>query len=136
MPNGSPTAISARSEVLNRQIHPTLLHPVQTVMSTAFTPSDGDAGLLSTLRGTVDPAEAHRRWTDNPAQESAGTWGIKVGDAAELDLPCVDDSCMPDTPDDHASVDFTAFPSKGVKRQLGRKLRNASVSAGPLYIPS
>lgn len=134
MPDGQPTAINAPAEVLNRQIHPTLLHPVQTIMSTAFTPSDGDVGLLSTLRGTVDPAEAHRRWTAKAEQESAGTWGIKVGDALALNLSCVDDSCLPDSPPDHASVDFNGAPSKGAKRQLGRKLRNASVSAGPLYI--
>ncbi|MHB1491476.1 MAG: hypothetical protein ACYCTH_13435, partial [Cellulomonas sp.] len=62
-------------EVLNRQVHPTQLHPLQVVMSTAFTPSDLDAGMLSTLRGSVSPDEAHRRWVADPKHKSAGTWG-------------------------------------------------------------
>jgi predicted trehalose synthase len=135
MAEGTPTVITDRDEMLNRQVHPDLLHPVQIITSTAFTPSKSDAGMLSTLREAVAPSEAHRRWTEDLNRKSVGTWGVEVGEANDLDLICLDDACLPESPADHASVDFSASRSKGQLRQLGRKLRDASVARGPLFVP-
>ncbi|MHB1491308.1 MAG: hypothetical protein ACYCTH_12555 [Cellulomonas sp.] len=84
--------------------------------STVFTPSDNDRGMLSTLRASLSSQEAHRRRVEDLKQESVGTWGIRVGDATDLKLECVDDACLSTSPDDHASIDFTAAPSKGAMR--------------------
>lgn len=135
MVSGTGNLITDRAEVLRRQVHPGLLDPTVGVMKTAFTPSDRDCGLLSTLRGSVDAREAHQRWIAIPGHESAGTWGISVGEAADLSLPSLDDGHVPGMPRDHASVDFRKH-SKGLRLQLGRKLRESSVKAGPLFVPA
>lgn len=129
-----PTPIDDVDEVLNRQV-PSVLwdHAQGRPMSTAFSPSTRDVGMMSTLRGRVDPQEAHRRYTEDLGYESLGTWGVQVGHAQDLNLECVDDGEIGALPSDHASVDFKSL-SRGARKVAGRKLRD--LASEPLYAPS
>lgn len=129
-----PTPISNVEEVLNRQVPSVLWDDAHgRPMSTAFSPSSRDEGMLSTLRGRVAPKEAHRRYTRDLGYDSLGTWGVRVGDAHDLKLTCVDDGGIGEAPVDHASVDFGAL-ARNDRKVAGRKLRD--LAGLPLYVPT
>lgn len=123
--------IREASETLLRQVHPSQF-PHGEPSSEAFVPSERDKFLLSTLRERVGAQEAYRRWTEDLKKESVGTFGITVGEIESEGLMAVDDADAIAQPD-HASVDFTAVPSKGKRKQIGRRLRDAAVSRGCLF---
>ena len=116
---------------LLRQVHPVLLKSSGEIMGTAFTPSDRDAGLLSTLHGRIGAAEAYRRWTESWGFDSIGTYGLEVGEVHDVGLGALDDSALVEP--DHISIDFRTVPTKGQIRQIGRKLRDAAVARGCLH---
>jgi ribosomal protein S18 acetylase RimI-like enzyme len=121
------------SETLLRQVHPTQ-YPNGCPSKEAFVPSERDKGLLSTLRETVGPEEAYRRWTEDQGRISVGTFGITVAEIQNESLTAIDDAEATSQPD-HASVDFTSVSSKGQRRQIGRRLRDAAVARGCLFQP-
>ncbi|WP_207555732.1 hypothetical protein [Intrasporangium flavum] len=118
-------------EVLLRQVHPVHLDEDAVVQSVAFNPSREHQGLLSTLRERVGAEEAYRRHKD-AGLASAGTWGVSVREADENSLPCLDDEHLPDSPPDHASIDFSALSRKGAVR-AAKLLRDAAVARGCLH---
>jgi hypothetical protein len=122
-----------KSETLFRQVHPTQF-PNGQPSSEAFVPSEQDKFLLSTMREIVGPEEAHRRWTEDMEMQSVGTFGISVGEINEQGLTAVDDAEATSQPD-HASVDFSSITSKGARKRIGRRLRDAAVSRGCLFQP-
>lgn len=119
------------NEVLLRQVHPVHLDEESVVQSVAFSPSRDHQGLLSTLRERVGPEEALRRHKDS-GLATAGTWGVSVGEADENSLPCLDDEHLPDSPPDHASIDFSALSRKGAVR-AAKLLRDAAIARGCLH---
>ncbi|GAA1987187.1 hypothetical protein GCM10009718_25810 [Isoptericola halotolerans] len=122
-------------EVLNRQVPPGLYDTAAgQPMWTAFRSQSADKGLMSTLRGRVAPQEAHRRHTEDHGRSSVGTWGVKVGDANEHGLACVDDGAAAENPHDHASVDFNGL-TKAEARIAGMALHETACQHGPLYVP-
>ena len=121
-------------EILRRQVHPTALKDDGEPNKAAFLPSPSHEFLLSTLRGSVDPREAFQR-SLKVGNDSAGTWGIRVGLAIDHHVPCLDDAHLPDAPEDHASIDFRGLSTKGQREQFARKLRDASAQDGALYRP-
>lgn len=125
--------ITDAGEVLLRQVHPTQ-RPGGVVSSEAFKPTATDAGLLSTLRGTVTPAEAYRRWIEEEKRLSVGTYGVSVEEVDGRGLAAIDDAAAMAKPD-HASVDFTALPSGGRVKQAARQLRDLAVQRGSLHEP-
>lgn len=128
--------IDDADEVLNRQVHPQ--HWDATVgepMWVAFGPQSSDKGLMSTLRGRVSAIEAYRRHTEDHGLKSCGTWGIRVGDATENGLACIDDGGTENVPDDHASVDFRPL-TKAEKTIARRKLHEIACKRGTLYTPT
>lgn len=132
----SPTGsrLTDAQEVLLRQVHPKQ-RPGGVVSSEAFKPNATDAGLLSTLRGAVAPAEAYRRWIEEEKRLSVGTYGVSVEEVDGRGLAALDDAAAMAKPD-HASVDFTALPSGGRVKQAARQLRDLAVQRGSLYEPS
>lgn len=100
-------------------------------MKAAF--SDDQTRWLSTLRDSVTPEEAYRRWTEDDGNESIGTFGIEVGFALSLGLPSVDDSEHLGIPD-HASVVMEDLTNSR-REKLARKLRDAAAERGPLFTP-
>jgi hypothetical protein len=130
-PSGQLRQLTQTAEVLLRQVHPLQLDEDAVVQSAAFVPGSNDSGLLSTLRESVGPGPAFARWTD-AGYESAGTWGISVGEAVSASLTCVDDSGRPDVPADHASIEFNGLSRKGM-RKAGRVLRDAALARGCLH---
>jgi hypothetical protein len=114
-------ALDDRNEVLLRQVHPLLYLEDGKLSSVAFYPSVVDEGLLSTRRAHIGAQDAYEQWI--LTHESSGTWGISVGELLDESLESVDDSSLPNTPEGHASVDFTHLSSNAQAR-------------GPLYVPS
>ena len=110
--------------------------------SEAFNPSTRDNLLLSTLRESVGPHEAHRRWTDDLGYKSVGTFGVsveeidgteqKMEEGESFSLYAIDDA-SPVRPD-HASVVFQDM-TKGQRKQAARKLRDHALERGCLYQP-
>jgi hypothetical protein len=121
------------NETLFRQVHPSQF-PNGLPSSEAFVPSERDKYLLSTLRERVGPIEAYRRWTEDLGFVSVGTYGITVAEIQTESLTAIDDAEATSQPD-HASVDFTSVPSKGQRKQIGRRLRDAAVARGCLHQP-
>lgn len=128
-----PAPITDRVEVLNRQVHPSRIDPVEGVLWEAFNPGHRDHRKLSTLRGSVAPEDAYRRHTEDAGLESAGTWGVGVGEALDGSLVCLDDGGCDANPVDHASVDFNAVATRGGRQQAARKLWQAAMTRGPLF---
>lgn len=127
-----PSALTEAAEQLFRQVHPTQA-PDGSPTSEAFVPSKTDQDLLSTSREVIGPQEAFRRWTEDRGYRSVGTYAVTVGEAAAEELSALDDAETHGP--DHASIDFRDVPSKGKKKQKGRKLRDAAVARGCLYTP-
>lgn len=97
--------------------------------------------MLSTLRGAVAPAEAHRRWTVDLRNASVGSYGVSVGevdsvtftrqsDQAVVRLQAVDDAVTQGR--DHASIVFGEL-SKGQREQAARKLKDHALARGCLH---
>lgn len=118
-------------ETLLRQVHPTqFLGGV--ISKEAFIPTETDKGLLSTLRESVGPQEAHRRWTEDAKKESVGTYGITVAEVEDAGLFALGDAVATNTPD-HASVDFNGLTTGGQRKKVARQLRDCATSRACLY---
>lgn len=131
-----PEAIRDKDEILNRQVPWGLWDPKSDEpMWTAFGPQTRDAGMMSTLRGRVSPAEAYRRHTEGTELHSRGTWGVRVGDANDLGVACLDDGGTDDNPVDHASADFRPLQRPG-RRIAMAELHILACQRGPLHVPS
>ncbi len=88
------------AELLWRQVHPT------------FNPSREHKHCLSVARAAkVDAAEAYRRHT-NRGLRSGGTWAMTVREVLDVELRAVDDSAVPERPDEHAYVDFRVVAAR------------------------
>ena len=129
----APPAIQDEKEILLRQVHPAQF-PDGKPSKEAFVPSDRDEGMLSTLRERVGAKEAYRRWTEDHTRLSVGTFGIEVSEIHGENLTALDDAEFIPLAD-HASVDFTSVPTKGQRKQIGRRFRDAAVSRGCLFTP-
>lgn len=139
-----PTRLTDRAEVLRRQVHPAQMKHDGTPSSEAFRPNPGDAGMMSTLRGSVEAAEAHRRHVEDHQRESVGTWGLSVGEVDDVELAhdgevlrlqALDDAGHVGLAD-HASVDFTNMEgvvTRGKLRQVSRKLSGHANARGRLH---
>lgn len=125
-------ALQDQAEILYRQVHPKQTKPDGSPASVAFVPTERDEDLLSTHRQRIGPDEAYRRWTEELGHQSVGTYGIAVGEAVGIGLRALDDE-TPAIPD-HASLDFSEVPSKGEKRQRGRKLKEFAAGRGCLHL--
>ncbi len=103
------------SEVLFRQVHPQWVRD-GVPSSQAFVPTKKDEGMLSVTRGSLTTAEAtYKHYTEALKMESAGTWGVTVGEAHVASLNSFDDE-QDDIPA-HGFIDF---------RHLGRGPARAS----------
>jgi hypothetical protein len=120
------------TEVLRRQVHPNLLGADGIPQSVAFRPNVNDSGRLSTLRGSVSAEDAMNRHAANGLQ-TAGTWGVSVGEANAADLPCIDDSKVIHV-EDHVSIDFRPRDRKQTDA-VAKKLKAAARDRGRLYPP-
>lgn len=118
------------AEVLLRQVHPLQYLVDGKLSSQAFFPSEDDQGVMSTRREEVGAERACRDWLAD--HQSAGTWGVSVGEFAEHTIETTDDSGLPDQPEGHASADYTHL-LEGARRKKGRKIRDLSWARGPLY---
>lgn len=110
------------------------------IMSNAFEPTLRQNWMLSTHRQRVDPKDAHTRYTSiagdtGKCLESAGTWGISIGDinAQEFDgqymqalddegTVTYDDGETLTNPRDHASADFRALAGGGQARKMRKDI--------------
>lgn len=105
---------------------------VRGPLSTAFNPSASHAFMLSTVRETVRPDEAFMRHV-SAGLKSAGTWGVSVAEFEVAALVCVDDAHLPDTPEDHASIDFSGMTVRAERKRAARLLRDAAQERGCLH---
>jgi hypothetical protein len=120
-------------EMLWRNVHPTWIDN-GAMTSQAFRPTGKDAGRLSTARSGVVTAQEHfTEHTESRGLESAGVWAISVGEASELELPCMYDEHSPSLPQPapkgHTSIDFSGL-SGGETRKKAGALRDRAESRG------
>lgn len=94
-----------------------------------------DSDWMSTLRASVTPEEAYRRWTEVEGYLSIGTYAVRVGHARAEGLTCVDDAEQL-TVADHASVVFEDLPTPGAKRRVSKTLRDLATDRGALFAPT
>ena len=117
------TLIDDPDETLLRQVHPLQMDGDEPTTA-AFLPSQNHNFLLSTKRERVGPREACEAHQQIPL-ETAGTWGVRVSDAADASTPAIDDAAHTGQVD-HASLSFLDLPTPGRRRQSARKLRDAA----------
>lgn len=99
------------AELLWRQVHPTFVGE-DGPDPQAFNPSREHKHCLSVARAAkVDAAEAYRRHT-NRGLRSGGTWAMTVREVLDVELRAVDDSAVPERPDEHAYVDFRVVAAR------------------------
>jgi hypothetical protein len=107
--------LTDQAENLFRQVHPSWVDN-GIPSSQAFVPTRKDEGQLSIARGSMTRADAaYKHYTTVQRRESAGTWGITVGEARaaglnSLDLP-VDDVPA------HGFVDFRGLRRREAERK-------------------
>ena len=118
------------AEVLLRQVHPLQYLVDGKLSSVAFYPSEDDEGVMSTRREDIGAERACLDWLEE--HESAGTWGVSVGEFATHTVETTDDSSLPEQPEGHASADYTHM-LEGARRKKGRKIRDHAWKRGPLY---
>lgn len=129
--------LTAIDEVLFRQVHPTFVRDGRPT-SQAFKPTPKDAGRLSVSRSALcEASEAFALYTETRQLDSAGVWGITVGECRDVGLEAHGDplTSPPDEYSDpaHAVVDFTAIERrKEVEAKAALLLRQA-VSRGCLH---
>jgi hypothetical protein len=110
-----PQLLNDPSEVLFRQVHPNWIDN-GVPSSQAFAPTKKDEGQLSITRGALTTAEAaFKHYTLVQQLESAGTWGISVGEATAAGLDSFDDY-REDVPA-HGFVDFRPLSRKQAERK-------------------
>ncbi|MCS7466415.1 hypothetical protein NZK35_06970 [Stieleria sp. ICT_E10.1] len=115
--------------ILIRQIHPSFIQDGR-VGSNAFCPTSKDEGKLSTYDGDkIEVEDAWQHYTIDLRHESAGAYGISVGECESLDLSVSED---PEPFPEHVLVDFNPHGSSAVKKK-GKKLRKFAVDRGWLY---
>ncbi len=118
---------------LLRQVHPSWVKEDGTAASIAFWPFPKDEGLLSLDDGDrVAPEASWKRFVAKPNCASAGVWSITVMEAADLDLPALDDP-LPDNAE-HVVVDFRAFPEKQQKAKA-KLLSKPANTRGCIFAP-
>lgn len=132
--SAGPVRLTDTEEVLLRQVHPDELDEVRGLLSTAFNPTSAHDFMLSTLREAVGPDEAFKRHVERDLK-SAGTWGVSVAESEVASLVCVDDAHLPDTPADHASIDFNVVTGRKQRQRAARLLRDAAHDRGCLHAP-
>lgn len=123
-------------ELLHRQIHPAWFEEGQPT-SQGFRPTGKDDGMLSVDRSTLSTAEAsfvlHR---DGKGLQTAGTWGLTVGEFLAEDVRCRKDpiEASQDEPANpaHAVADFTPHGT-GRCKIISKRLRNVAVGRGRLF---
>lgn len=122
--------LSNEAEVLLRQVHPLQYLVDGKLSSVAFYPSEDDEGVMSTRREEIGAERACLDWLKD--HESAGTWGVSVGEFAAHTIEAVDDSSLEGQPEGHASADYTHMEERD-RRKKGRKIRDHAWARGPLY---
>lgn len=127
---GSHTPLIDVEEVLLRQVHPDQMQASGIPDSSAFMAKQPHNYLLSTRRESVGARRAYEDWTE--VHDSAGTYGMSVGEIQAQQLSAFDDSADEGMPEGHASVDFRGV-SDGQSKKRARRLRDAAVTRGRLY---
>jgi hypothetical protein len=130
-PGDSPERVlDDASEVLLRQVHPSFLQDGEP-SSQAFVPTPKDEGQLSIARGSLTTAEsAFLHYTTVLQKDSAGTWGVTVGEASGASLNSFD-APRPDVPA-HGFIDFRSL-SVNQARRKGQVLKGWARERGRIY---
>ncbi len=130
--DGSPgrQLLTDPAEVLFRQVHPKWVDG-GVPSSQAFAPTRKDEGELSIARAALTTAEsAFKHYTMVQQMESAGTWGITVGEASDAGLSSFDDH-REDVPA-HGFVDFRELGRRQAERKA-KLLAACARTRGRLY---
>jgi hypothetical protein len=130
--------LSDPQEILFRQVHPSFLRDGRP-SSQAFRPTKKDGGELSVARGCFTTAQdAYEHHTEKLGLQSAGTWGVLVGECLEADLKTFGDpigadrAAVPDAA--HAFIDFRNLSGSQVEARGAKLVRHAN-QRGSLYTP-
>jgi hypothetical protein len=129
MPVNQEDLISDMDEMLLRQVHENFLVD-DRLTSQAFQPNGGDEGLLSVdMNSLVDAKTAYKAYLGR-GLNSAGVWGLRVGEFRHSHLSCFRDP-LEGSPA-HAVVDYSSLSGKPLKR-VATKLASIARVRGKLY---
>ncbi len=125
-----PTPIEDDNELLLRQVHPNFIVEAR-ITSQAFLPTEKDDKKLSVNRSSMISAqEAFDLHTKQKKLQSAGVWGISVGEVLSFDSLSIeyDPIKVPVEDNSHALINFSKLPSesriKATAKQLSAKARD------------
>lgn len=132
-----PVAMTDPTEMLFRQVHPTLFDGDDPA-SSAFMPSASDEGQLSVDRETVTTVQAAYELYMSNGLKSGGAYGITVAEFGAEDLPCYPDPLeasgdLQANPA-HSRVDYSAMGNSN-RRTVARRLKRCAVNRGILHKP-
>lgn len=126
--------ITYSSDLCFRNVNPILISE-GVVSSSAFTPTKGDEGELSTARSSKVTSRQHYEEFVQSGHNSAGVYSISTDDIREERLRWVDNESLQDESlymTGHAYIDFRACASKGAQK---RKARSLARKATQVYSP-
>lgn len=121
-------------ERLWRQVHPQFQN-AGVVTSRAFAGGSDDPQRVSTAReARCTAADA---MSDHLARgrRTVGTWAVTVGEVDGVGRRAVDDSALPDVPDDHAYIDLRGLDDRS-ERRVRRDLAAQANARGCVHAAS
>lgn len=128
--SGREQLLTDPAEMLLRQVHPNWVED-GVPSSQAFVPTKKDEGKLSIARGSTTSSEAaFKHYTTVQQMESAGTWGVTVGEALEAGVNSFDEPW--DNVPAHGFVDFRGRTRRQAERN-GKLLVARARVRGRLY---
>lgn len=128
--------LTGEDEVLFRQVHPNLFqHGVPGYI--AFRPGPKDDGKLSVDRSSLTTAESsYKLHTEEKRRQSAGTWGLTVGEFDAAGRTCKSDpvEAEGDEPANpaHAVAIYDGLEKKDLKK-IGLALSELAIARGRLH---
>ena len=128
--------IEALDELMFRQIHPSFVEDDGVPSSQPFRPTEKDNNKLSVDRSSVHAVDAAYDLFVAEGHQSAGVYGLTVGEFSAEQIPCFEDP-IPATPasmgnDAHAVADYTVH-SLSQQRKVAKRLKQAAVKRGRLH---
>lgn len=126
--------ISDESEILLRQVHPQWFQD-KRLYSAAFRPTPKDEGELSVhSKALIEPEPSFHEYAKKYGDDkSAGVWGLSIADLNAQAIKAYRDPFENDEP--HCVADFNTH-TKSQWDKIGKKLRAAADTRGPLFMPT
>lgn len=125
-------------ELLLRQVHPNFFLESR-ISSQTFLPTEKDDKKLSVNRNSmITPQEAFVLHTKEKRLQSAGVWGVSVGEVSTFDSLSIDSDPIEEPIQDmsHSLINFSKLPSESRIKATAKQLTAKARDRDCLYNPS